>query len=83
MGLFGKSEYERQLEVSAKHQAETEAQLQTSRKQQEIFDKQSSLSDNLLQREHDLQDRMERLITRWETQTLRLEAILEKLEKLK
>ncbi|MBI3870608.1 MAG: hypothetical protein HY299_18930 [Verrucomicrobia bacterium] len=73
MGLFGKSEYEKQLEVSAKQQAETARQL-------EIMERQQREHDALMARSREQQERYAKLLDTWEEQARRFDAMLAKWE---
>ena len=73
MGLFEKSEYEKQLEVSAQQQTETARQLEITKRHQREHEEFMARS-----REH--QERYAKLLNVWEEQTGRFEAILRKWE---
>ena len=84
MGLFGKSEnqkqYEQQLEVTARQQAEAERQLAVSKAYQEDAQRQHQQNDEDMQRSRQLQDRYAKLLDIWEAQARRFDAILTKWE---
>lgn len=87
MGLFGKSEYEKQLEVSAQQQTETARQLEITERQQGITERQQGIAEQqqreheeLMARSREHQERYAKLLDTWEEQTRRFEAILCKWE---
>jgi hypothetical protein len=73
MGLFGKSEYEKQLEVSAKQQAEAARQFEITERHQREY-------EAFLARSREQQDRYTKLLDVWEEQARRFDALLAKWE---
>ena len=87
MGLFGKSDYERQLETSAKQlamhevqQHETQQQLDRSKQQFEMAERLWQQNALLIERGFQNQERFQKLLEKWEEQTARLDALLRKWE---
>ena len=97
MGLFGKTEYERQLEISARQLAEMDRQMEKFKAQQDQaqenlddYKKRAAITVHQQQETAALQalekqnlERQAKLLDHWEDQARRFDALLTKWEQTK